>query len=553
MFPGPVPPRHEHEPVPVRSSSPPPPPPPLPLPPPSPPPPPINLEASPPEALSARRQLIREKLNEGPRAGGRWRGAALLVGSLVLFLAVRSGDMIDALVILIAVLFAHETGHYLGMRAFGYRDISMFFIPFLGAAVSGKKETAPAWQRGVVLLLGPLPGLLVGTGMYFVRHPGEGTWEHQLMTALLVLNAFNLLPFTPLDGGRLVELLLTHRRPLGGAIFRLVAVAGLGLIAYALQAWALGVVAGLMLLAIPAGFRASSAAVAFRRAHPDAPGDPRNLTDDQLTDLVAAVDRGLPEARSRGMVADWVQVIHGEATTPRPGGLAAALLLSGFTLGWGCTLAVWLASAWVANVAAAQAAYDQGVTHASQGRHDEAIAEYTKAIELFPVYPDALYGRAESRRMKKQYSAALADYSEAIQLFPEFARAFSGRGLLRYEQREYPLAVADLEEAVRLNPDDPESLRMRAWIRATSPDIRLRNGPGAVADAERANELTGWKDGYFLAAAAAAYAEVGRFDDAVRCQSKALEDVTHTESWGEVERWRLADYQQGKSLRDPEN
>ena len=47
-------------------------------------------------------------------------------------------------------------------------------------------------------------------------------------------------------------------------MFRVFAVAGLGLVAYALQAWVLAVVAGLMLLAIPTGFRASAAAAAFR-------------------------------------------------------------------------------------------------------------------------------------------------------------------------------------------------------------------------------------------------------------------------------------------------
>src|SRR5438045_8657602 len=86
----------------------------------------------------------------------------LLVGSLVAFMLVRSGsDSLRSVVVLIGILLFHELGHYVGMRMFRYRDVRMFFIPFFGAAVSGKRVGVDAWKDGVVTLLGPVPGILV--------------------------------------------------------------------------------------------------------------------------------------------------------------------------------------------------------------------------------------------------------------------------------------------------------------------------------------------------------------------------------------------------------
>jgi hypothetical protein len=62
----------------------------------------------------------------------------------------------------IAVLLVHESGHYVVMRAFGYRDLRMFFIPFVGAAVSGWSGKAHGYQRTLVALAGPVPGILLG-------------------------------------------------------------------------------------------------------------------------------------------------------------------------------------------------------------------------------------------------------------------------------------------------------------------------------------------------------------------------------------------------------
>jgi len=82
-------------------------------------------------------------------------------------------------------------------------------------------------------------------------------------------------------------------------------------------------------------------------------------------------------------------------------------------------------------------------------------------------------------------------------------------------------AIAQYREALRLNPNLTGPLNNLAWVLAASPDAGLRNGAEAVRLAEHACELTHYGDPMFLATLAAAYAEAGRFDDAVATAQKA--------------------------------
>jgi len=86
----------------------------------------------------------------------------------------------------------------------------MFFIPFLGAAVTGEREDATPMQQIIVSLLGPVPGLIVGGAcLYWAPESGESVLTQIGLTALS-LNYLNLLPVNPLDGGRVVDVLLSR-------------------------------------------------------------------------------------------------------------------------------------------------------------------------------------------------------------------------------------------------------------------------------------------------------------------------------------------------------
>ena len=63
---------------------------------------------------------------------------------------------------LVSVLVIHELGHFLFMKKFGYTNVKMLFIPLMGAFVEGKKEEYHQKESLIVLLAGPIPGIILG-------------------------------------------------------------------------------------------------------------------------------------------------------------------------------------------------------------------------------------------------------------------------------------------------------------------------------------------------------------------------------------------------------
>src|SRR5204862_6893196 len=66
------------------------------------------------------------------------------------------------------ILIIHEMRHFLAMKAFRYKDLGIFFIPLLGAYVSGSKREVSQLQSAIILLAVPLPGIIFGILFYFL-------------------------------------------------------------------------------------------------------------------------------------------------------------------------------------------------------------------------------------------------------------------------------------------------------------------------------------------------------------------------------------------------
>lgn len=127
--------------------------------------------------------------------------------------------------LLVLVIVLHELGHYIAMRAFGYRNLEMLFVPMLGAYVSGQHASVEPGKRVIVLFAGPIPGLVLGTmfGMLYSYH-------HQYILYLLevmfiLLNLFNLIPIAPMDGGQILNILFPRVQRSLQTIFILLAAA----------------------------------------------------------------------------------------------------------------------------------------------------------------------------------------------------------------------------------------------------------------------------------------------------------------------------------------
>jgi Zn-dependent protease len=291
-----------------------------------------------PDSIASKR--VRRELRRPAVGGGFW-----LIASLALFVLSQAGGQLADVVVLVAVLFFHETGHYVAMRAFGYRDLKIFFVPFLGAAVSGKRTGVAAWKEAVVSLAGPMPGIVIGCALAFgVRVPAGATKTIGL--SLLLINAFNLLPLGGLDGGRLFQRILFSRHRLVEIAFQGVAGAALALLAIELKTWALGFFAFLGIATLP--FRARLLTEA-RRLRADLAGvtDARSLDGPRWTQLFEAARRvaGSRRPPTPRMVARTMEAMV-QALQPPPSAAATVALAATWLAGVGLGVVGTLVLVW---------------------------------------------------------------------------------------------------------------------------------------------------------------------------------------------------------------
>ena len=121
------------------------------------------------------------------------------------------------------------------------------------------------------------------------------------------------------------------------------------------------------------------------------------------------------------------------------------------------------------------------------------------------------------------YSHAAADFDEAIRLRPRFMPAHLLRGQCEFRLNRIDRAIAVWEQAIRIDPSYSECLVRLAHLYATEPDVRYRNGERAVSLALQGCRITKFTNRVDLETLAAAYAESGDFQEAVKWQQRAIE------------------------------
>ena len=159
---------------------------------------------------------------------------------------------------------------------------------------------------------------------------------------------------------------------------------------------------------------------------------------------------------------------------------------------------------------------------AAQGRTDQAIAQYQDALRIQPADADTRTVLGAVLLEQGRIEEAAAQLAEAVRLAPTNALANYQLAIVQQGTGKLPEAIASYRAALESQPAWPEALNNLAWLLASSAEATLRHGAEAVRLAEKACTLTERKVPVFLGTLAAAYAEAGRFDEAVATAEEAI-------------------------------
>jgi tetratricopeptide (TPR) repeat protein len=186
----------------------------------------------------------------------------------------------------------------------------------------------------------------------------------------------------------------------------------------------------------------------------------------------------------------------------------------------------------------------------AQGKLDEAVDCYRQALRIEPNFTRGRYGLADTLLTQGNADEASSHYQQILQTDPNSAEAHYKLARALDANGQVGEALRHMREAVRLRPGWPPPAASLAWILATAPAASVRNGPEAVRLAEGVCQATAYKDPQLLDVLAAAYAEVGRFPEALEVARKALALSASAGSESIAERRRRLElYQAGRPCR----
>jgi protein O-mannosyl-transferase len=194
-----------------------------------------------------------------------------------------------------------------------------------------------------------------------------------------------------------------------------------------------------------------------------------------------------------------------------------------------------------------------GIIFLDKGQLDEAISKLQAAIDLRPENGPAHDNLAKALLQKGRLAEAMVHYRKFLEIEPGNVEARNTLGTALIQQGRVSEAIAQWQEALALQPDNGNAASNLAWVFATCPDNSIRDGPRAVDLAQKAMRLSGSKIPMVFRVLAAAYAENGRFSDAIETAERGADLANRTSNpalASELES-NIALYQSGRPFRDP--
>lgn len=160
--------------------------------------------------------------------------------------------------------------------------------------------------------------------------------------------------------------------------------------------------------------------------------------------------------------------------------------------------------------------YFRGLCRAELGLHQEALRDFSDAIECDRGFFSAYLSRGELRSELLDFAGAVEDFSRAIELDPESSDAWYGRALVYDDYNEYNLALRDFDQSIRLEPKNADAICGRGLLL-----LRLGHDTFALSDFDKCLDIDpsiieAWLEKTRILRSA------GKYHDALRCINDAI-------------------------------
>ncbi len=296
-----------------------------------------NFETGEQEELTpAAAELIHNLKSSRERKTSLLGNLTLLLITAALFLGsgLIDNPVIDIFLIILVILF-HEAGHFAAMKIFGYRDVKMFFIPFFGAAVSGKHDDISSSRKALISLAGPVPGIIAG---YMLLTAAVSTYNATLFKTayfFIYLNGFNLIPLLPLDGGRFMAEMFFNRNRYVELVFKIIAAAAFIYLAVAGGTLFLAIIGGFLLLTVTTSFKLGELALEIKRKYNEVFGGSLiNQNNSTLNIIASSLRNKFPEQKGAGYYENLAEDLWERIKYIPPKVLYVILLIASYSACW---------------------------------------------------------------------------------------------------------------------------------------------------------------------------------------------------------------------------
>ena len=288
-------------------------------------------------------EAIRQKQQKQKK--GYLKNIAILAITLFIFFQLGFFHWgLHAVLLILLVLVVHEMGHFLGMKMFGYRNIQMFFIPLLGAAVSGHSQNIAAWKKATVFLLGPLPGICISVIMFLTYLITAQELYLQMGSMFLFINIINLLPIYPLDGGQFLHQVLFSRNRYLELVINIITATGLLLAGFAMKSWFLKILGFINLFSITFKFKMAGVAGQLKASllktstqdteHVSLDVYGEDIPEHIMKQMIGWIHQNMPAAMKPKAIAATVLQLWARVRVDPPKAGATAALLVTFVAGY---------------------------------------------------------------------------------------------------------------------------------------------------------------------------------------------------------------------------